>query len=76
MYTPVTSWLIKQCANIEKGSGKKGEIVGHMSFKHVYEIAQIKKHDPQMAHRPLLEICKLVCSHARNMGVEVLGKGN
>lgn len=71
--TPPTSWFIKRCANIEKGSSKPVlEIVGKVTLKQIFEIASIKKTDPHISHVPLPNLCKSIIGSARSMGIEVV----
>jgi len=48
--SPPTSWLLLQCAGVDKGSSNPGnEKVGKpVSLKHVFEIAKLK----QAVHTP------------------------
>lgn len=74
--TPRTSWLLMQCAGIEKGSDKPGqEIAGEVSMKHIYEIAKIKQTDEHLNHIELPSLCRSIISSAKSIGVAVKGKG-
>ncbi|KAK4054610.1 mitochondrial 54S ribosomal protein YmL19 [Microbotryomycetes sp. JL221] len=74
--TPPTSWLIRQAANIEKGSGTTGKPgstpAGTLSLKHVYEIAKIKQRDDHLKHLDLEAIVKTVMGSCRSAGVAVV----
>jgi large subunit ribosomal protein L11 len=71
--TPATSWLLKQAAGIEKGSGKPGaDSIASLSLKHVYHIAEIKKNDPAFELTSLEAICKQVIGTARTLGIEIV----
>jgi large subunit ribosomal protein L11 len=71
--TPPTSWLLKQCGGIEKGTGKPGkDWAGTVTLKHVYEIAKIKKKDEHMAHLDEEAIARMICGSARSLGLRVI----
>ena len=74
--SPPTSWFLKKCANIEKGSAKAGlEMVGKVTLKQIFEIALIKHRDVEI--RPgkrisLHGMCRSVAGTARTMGLQVI----
>lgn len=71
--TPPTTWFLKKCANIEKGSAKPSlETVGKVTLKQIYEIAAIKRTDAHVNHIPIENICRSIIGTARSMGVEVI----
>ncbi|KAI5120509.1 hypothetical protein M0805_000094 [Coniferiporia weirii] len=71
--TPLTTYLIKKAAGIEKGSGKPGlDIIGTISLKHVYEIAKIKATDEHVKHLHLESIASTVIGTARSLGIQVV----
>jgi large subunit ribosomal protein L11 len=71
--TPATTWLLKQAAGIEKGSGRPGsDPIANLSLKHVYHIAEIKKHDPAFELTSLQAICKQILGTARTLGIEIV----
>jgi large subunit ribosomal protein L11 len=71
--TPPTAFLLKRAANITKGSATpKQHIVGTVSLKHIYAIAQMKQKDPDMGHLSLKAICGAIIGSARSMGIEVV----
>ncbi|KAH7920266.1 ribosomal protein L11 [Leucogyrophana mollusca] len=71
--TPPTTYLLKKCAGIEKGTGRPGhEITGTISLKHVYEIAKIKARDEHLKHLKLESIASTVVGTARTLGVQVV----
>jgi large subunit ribosomal protein L11 len=64
---------LKQALGIEKGSGKPGSVsVGQLSLKHVYHIAEIKKHDPAFETTSLEAICKQIIGTAKTLGIEIV----
>jgi len=74
--SPPTSYLIKQAAGIELGSGETGRPnvapVGTLSLKHVYEIAKIKQRDESLKGVELESIAKSVIGSCKSAGVEVV----
>lgn len=70
---PPTTWLLKQAADIKKGSSKPGELnVADLSLKHVYEIACIKQKDPALEGVALEKVAKRIIGTARGMGLNVV----
>ena len=70
---PTTAYFLKKAANIEKGASSPGhEQAGRVSLKHVYEIAKIKKQDPNLNALPLSMICSQIVGSARSMGIQVV----
>lgn len=68
--TPATSFLIKQAAKVEKGSGSpKKEKVGKISKAEVRRIAETKLPDLNAASVEAAE--RIVAGTARSMGIEV-----
>ena len=68
--TPPTSFLIRQAAGLEKGSGETGrEQVGSISWAQVAEIAEIKM--PDLNAIDLEGAKQQVAGTARSMGVAV-----
>ena len=68
--TPPTSFLIRQAARLEKGSGETGrEQVGSISWAQVAEIAEIKM--PDLNAIDLEGAKQQVAGTARSMGVAV-----
>jgi large subunit ribosomal protein L11 len=71
--TPPTTYFLKKCAGIEKGTGKPGhETAGTVSLKHIYEIARIKQTDDHLKHLPLRSIASTVVATAKTLGVQVV----
>jgi len=71
--TPPTSWLLKKAAGIELGSGAAGlDVAGMVTHKQVYEIAQIKKTDPHLAHLSLEQLCRSIVGSAKSCGIDVV----
>jgi large subunit ribosomal protein L11 len=60
LFLPPTSYFLKECAGVKKGTGTPGhEIVGSIHVKQIYEIAKLKQSEERMAHIPLEGICKV-----------------
>jgi len=71
--TPPTTWFLKRCAGIEKGSAFPGrQFVGKVTVKEVYEIAKIKQQDSCNQHMSLEGMCRTVAGTAKTMGVDVV----
>lgn len=69
--TPTTSYFLKKCAGIEKGTGRpEGPTVGTITVKHVYEIAKIKAID--VDDRPLEALCRSIVASAKTLGIKVV----
>ena len=47
-------------------------MAGYVSVKHVYEIAKIKKQDACHEFTSLKELCKMIISSARSIGIKVV----
>lgn len=74
--SPPTTWLIKQAAGIEMGSGETGKpggaAAGTLSMKHLYEIAKIKAGDDHLQHISLEALSKTVMGSCKSMGVTIV----
>mmetsp|Transcript_6243 Transcript_6243/g.12667 ORF Transcript_6243/g.12667 Transcript_6243/m.12667 type:complete len:146 (-) Transcript_6243:9-446(-) len=71
--TPPTSWFLKRCSNLKKGSGRPGhEIVGSVHVKQVYEIALMKLRDPHLSHLSHESLAKSIAASALSMGLKVV----
>jgi large subunit ribosomal protein L11 len=71
--TPPTSWFLKKCAGVQKGSGKaRHDIVGKVHVKQIYEIAKVKQRDPHLQKLSLQALCKCIAGSAGSMGIEVV----
>ncbi|GAA5894112.1 mitochondrial 54S ribosomal protein uL11m MRPL19 [Sporobolomyces salmoneus] len=74
--SPPTSYLIKQAAGVELGSGETGRPnvppAGTLSLKHVYEIARIKQRDESLKGVGLESIARSVVGSCKSAGVEVV----
>ena len=77
--TPTTAYLLLQAAGVKeiknrvRGAQKPGtEIIGTVSLKHVYEIANIKQTEMRLSGLSLEGLCKSVISSAKSMGVNVV----
>jgi len=73
LFTPPTSYFIKACAGVQKGTQNPGtEFVGKISPKMVYEIARFKKeNDPRLTFHPLPGICRMVAGQCKSVGVKI-----
>ncbi len=68
---PVTSYLIKKYAGIEKGSSEPNKNkVGKITKKQLEEIAKVKL--PYLNTNELEKAMKIVAGTARSMGVEIV----
>lgn len=73
MYTPPTSYFIRQAAGIQRcAMNPKYEMSGMITIKHVYEIAKIKQQDPKWECEPIEKVCEHVLQSARSCGVKVV----
>lgn len=70
--TPPTSYLIRQAAGIELGSGEAGKVAGTLSLKHVYEIAKVKQTDEHLRHLDLEAIARSVVGSCKSAGVAIV----
>lgn len=70
--TPPTVWFLKKCANVDKGSSKAvKEMVGKVTLKQIYEIAQIKQKEMPPSV-PIIAVCRMIAGTAKSMGLEVI----
>ena len=72
--SPSTSWLILQCAGLEKGPDAPNldAPAGYITPEAVYEIAKIKQKDQMMTHLPLEGIARGITGTAVSCGVSGL----
>ena len=77
--TPTTSYLLLQAAGVQprkakiRGSGQAGkDIVGEVSLKHVYDIAQIKHSELRLSGLSLEALAKCVIASAKSCGIAVV----
>ena len=71
--SPPISWLLKRVAGVDKGARRPGhELVGQVSLKHVYAVAEMKKSDGPYKHVPMEAMCRTVMAVARSIGLEVV----
>ncbi|GAB5360831.1 hypothetical protein AAMO2058_000661000 [Amorphochlora amoebiformis] len=69
---PLTSWYIKECAQIDKGASRPGhEIVGTIHVKQVYEIAKIKMREDNTRNATLEGISRTIAANCRSMGIRI-----
>lgn len=73
--TPPVSWLLRQAAGIEQGSGTTpaGKLVtsgeaGVVSIKHVYEIAKVKQKDEHLKGVGLQALSRSIVGTCKSMG--------
>ena len=71
--SPPTSYLIKKCIGLEKGS-HKGEIVSTITAKEIFHIAETKmKCDPSLLRKfTHFGLCKSIVGSCRGMGIKVI----
>ncbi|KAK9695238.1 Ribosomal protein L11, N-terminal domain [Popillia japonica] len=69
---PPAVHFLKQAAGIQKGAMHGNEIAGKITLKHIYEIAQIKKQDPTLETKSLVEVCYMMIGVAKSCGIEVV----
>lgn len=73
--TPPTSWLLKKCAGVTKGSGRPThDYIGEVHVKQIYEIAKIKQSDEHMKDIPLESIARSVLGSAHSMGIRIVNE--
>ncbi|SCZ88378.1 BZ3500_MvSof-1268-A1-R1_Chr2-1g04371 [Microbotryum saponariae] len=75
--SPPTSYLIRQAAGIEIGSGTPnkaagGTIAGTISLKAVYEIAKLKQADQGLKGAELESIARSIVGSCKSAGVQVV----
>lgn len=71
--SPPTTWFLKRCAGIQKGSAMPGrQIVGKVTVKQLYEIAKIKHKDKCYENATLEGVCRMIKGSANTMGIEVV----
>jgi len=69
--TPPASFLLKQAAKVEKGSGEPNRVkVGKVTRQQVREIAELKMQD--LNARDIEAAMKIIEGTARSMGIEVV----
>jgi large subunit ribosomal protein L11 len=72
---PHVSYFLKKACDLEKGAHQPGRhIVGQLTLRHVYEIAQVKQQDPSLQHLPLQKICACIIGSARSMGIQIVNE--
>lgn len=70
---PPSMYYLKQAAGVQKGAmNPLKETAGMVTLKHVYEIAVIKQTDENLEFRSLEEICNMLISTARSLGIKVV----
>lgn len=70
---PPSMYYLKQAAGAQKGSiHPLKETAGMVTLKHIYEIAVIKQSDENLEFRSLEEICNMLISTARSLGIKVV----
>jgi large subunit ribosomal protein L11 len=75
--TPTTSYLIKQIANIAKGSTMpKKQQEGYIHIKEIYHLAILKKCDKMPGQPDTKALCKSITGTAKSMGIVVESNRN
>lgn len=70
---PPSMYFLKQAAGIQKGSlNPLLEVAGMVTLKHIYEIAKIKQTDENLEYKSLKEVCEMLISTARSLGIKVV----
>lgn len=70
---PPVTYFLKQAAGLQKAAMQAGkEVAGKITLKHVYEIAKIKREDPNLEWRSMEDMCLAICGVARSCGIEVV----
>ncbi|KJE96514.1 39S ribosomal protein L11 [Capsaspora owczarzaki ATCC 30864] len=70
---PTTAYFVLRAAGLAKGAKAAGkEVMGTISLRHVYEIAQIKLKDPSVKHLNMQTMAQCVIGTARALGVRVI----
>uniref|UniRef100_U5EVG4 Large ribosomal subunit protein uL11m n=1 Tax=Corethrella appendiculata TaxID=1370023 RepID=U5EVG4_9DIPT len=73
IHSPPATFLFKQAAGIQRGAMYPGkETSGKITFKHLYEIAQIKIQDPPNALLSLEQMCQMLVGVAKTCGIEIV----
>ena len=68
-----TCRFLKKCAGVSKGARLPGhEVAGEVHVKQIYEIAKIKKKEPYHLRNGLREVCRMIISTAKSMGIRVI----
>mmetsp|Transcript_25754 Transcript_25754/g.57741 ORF Transcript_25754/g.57741 Transcript_25754/m.57741 type:complete len:167 (+) Transcript_25754:104-604(+) len=71
--TPPSSWFLKRCAGVAKGSPRPGHsVAGSVTLKQLYEIAQAKAQDEHVKHLPIEGICRSLAGSCISMGLQVV----
>lgn len=70
---PPSMYYLKQAAGIQKGAmNPLKETAGMITLKHLYEIAVIKQTDENLEFRSLEEVCNMLLSTAKSLGIKVV----
>ena len=71
--TPPTSYLLVQAIGQASGSSKPNHVKsGHISLKHIYEIAKVKGQRKEFNSIPAKNICLSVLGSAKSLGIQLL----
>ncbi|CAD5214922.1 unnamed protein product [Bursaphelenchus okinawaensis] len=68
---PMSTYLLKKAAGINRAKQEPDEIAGYLSVKHIYEIAKVKSEDRALKGIPLKEICEMMVKTCRTCGIKV-----
>ena len=70
--TPSTTFLLKQIANISKGSSmSKKQQEGVIYLKEIYHLALFKKCDRLLNHLNIKSLCKTIIGSIKSMGIKI-----
>ncbi|KAI6176757.1 F-box/SPRY domain-containing protein 1 [Aphelenchoides bicaudatus] len=69
--SPMSTWLLKRAAGINRGGDTAQDIAGKLSVKHIYEIAKVKSKDRTLVGIPLRDIVHALLITARSVGIKV-----
>ena len=70
---PETVWYVKRCAGIKQCANRPGhEVVGAITLKHVYHIAEAKSKD--FPHLTMEQVCRMIISSCRSYGIKVVAQ--
>ena len=68
--TPPTSYLLLKAAGKSVGISKPNHLKGgHISLKHIYEIAKIKKRRKEFEYLPIQNLCLSIIGSAKSLGL-------
>lgn len=66
IFTPETSWFLRQAAGLDKGANRPGhEVVGRLTVQQIYEIAKVCHNASQIHHAIVPKQCVRVPNRSR-----------